>query len=83
MQLTHKDDAWYERRGVAPPERISHEMTPEDIRDKVQDLHPRNWRAEGNRLFCDTDMGTLVQHIPTDYIFSGMDKKGLPTFRQV
>lgn len=79
----NKEDQWYTRRGLVPPEHISHEMTPEDISDKVEPINPRNWHAEGNRLMCDTDMGLLVQLIPTDHIFTGTDAKGLPTFRKV
>lgn len=77
------DDKFYQRRGLAPPLHLPHDLTPEDISKRVQPINPRNWRAQGNRLIADTDLGPLVQFIPTDYIFTGVDEANLPTFRKV
>jgi hypothetical protein len=79
----NKDDAWFHKQGVAPPERIQHDLTPDDIQERVQSINPKNYRAEGDRLIADTDVGTLVQYIPTTHIFTGTDENGLPTFRKL
>lgn len=76
-------DAWYQKHGHEPPEHIPHDLTPEDIKHRVKSVRPVNWRAEGNRLIADTDVGELVQFIPTSHIFTGTDEKGLPTFRKI
>ncbi len=77
------NDKFYEKRGVAPPSHVSHELTPDDISKRVKSVNPTNWRAEGNRLIADTDFGPLVQNIPTSHIFVGVDNAGLPKFRKI
>lgn len=76
-----QNDSFYIKHGQQPPEHINHELTPDDISEKVKRLTPTNWRAEGNRLIADTPMGPLVQLIPPDHLFTGTDKQGLPKFR--
>lgn len=83
MNPANKEDQWYIRQGVTPPERISHDLSVDDIDKHVKSLNPRNWRAEGNLLIADTDVGPLRQYIPTDHIFTGVDEKGLPTFKKL
>lgn len=83
LSVNPNDDAWFHKHGVAPPEHIPHDLSPEDISEKVKSVNPINWRAEGNLLIADTDMGPLKQFIPTSHIFTGVDKKGLPTFRKL
>lgn len=68
---------------VAPPTSEAHGVTPEDIRSKLQPVHPRNWRQQGNMLHADTDVGELVNALPYGYILTGTDDKGLPTFRKI
>lgn len=75
--------AWFERHGLKQPEHIKHDLTPDDIATKVQPVKPTGWRAEGNRLIADTDMGQLVQFFPTDYIFKGTDANGLPILEKL
>jgi hypothetical protein len=78
-----KTRAWFERHGLTPPEHIAHGVTPDDIRDKLQPLKARSWRLEGNRLIAETDMGDVVNYIPTNYIMTGVDKDNLPVFRKI
>lgn len=57
--------------------------TDAEIRGNLRSLQPRNWRQQGNQLIADTDMGPLVQTIPTNYLLDGTDDNGLPRFRKV
>lgn len=83
--IEHPDDRWYIKRGVDPPKRTQHGTdSPEDpISNKMRQLKPTNWRQNGNRLIADTEMGTLVRFIPTDRLFTGVDKEGNPQFRKI
>jgi hypothetical protein len=83
VNQNNKDDRWYTSRGLTPPEHISHGLTVDDISKRVVNVNARNWRAEGNRLIADTDVGPLIQFIPTSHIFTGIDDQGLPTFRKL
>lgn len=83
MQTPSKEDQWFIRHGITPPEHISHDLNVDDISKVVKPGNPRNWRAEGDRLIADTDFGPLVQRIPTSHLFVGVDKKGLPMFKKV
>ena len=77
------NDSFYRRHGVTPPERISHGITPEQIRDQMERFKATSWHMEGNKLVAKGEMGTLVQNIPTDYICEGMDEAGLPKLRKI
>ena len=81
--MDEKTNAWFRKQGKTPPEHISHEMTPDDIKDKVQPLKPTNWRQEGNLLKADTEMGELVQVLPTDRILTGTNDQGLPILKRI
>ncbi len=74
---------WYKQNNLELPEHVSHDLSADDISSKAQSVNPRNWRQEGNRLIADTDFGPLVNHLPTDVIMSGLDSKGLPTFKKI
>lgn len=78
----HPDTDFIRKLGAAPPVAIPH-GTDEDIRDKLTPLKPNSWKLEGNKLTGMTEMGLLVQMIPTDYILTGTDEKGLPVFKKV
>ena len=71
----------YAKWGVTPPTADPH-GTPDDIKQNLNRLMPHKWHLEGNKLIGQTDMGTLVQYIPTDYICTGMDN-GLPKLVKV
>jgi hypothetical protein len=57
--------------------------TEEDIRANLKPLTPSKWRLEGNKLIAETDMGELVNYIPTDYIMKGVDEQGLPILKKI
>ena len=68
--------------GIDPPTRDPH-GTLDEISDKMLKLMPHSWKLEGNLLKGQTEMGELVQRIPTDYILIGTDSKGLPKFQKI
>jgi hypothetical protein len=76
-------DSWYERHGAKPPEHILHDVTPDDLPKKMRRLKATNWRQEGNKLIADTEMGPLINFLPTDVILDGVDNEGLPKFRKL
>jgi len=82
-KISNSEDSWYIRQGFTPPERISHDLKVEDISKVVKSVNPTNWRAEGDRLIADTDVGPLVQKIPTTHIFIGTDENNLPKFKKI
>ena len=83
MRQEDRIKRFYEKNGVELPTSQSHELTPDDIKDRVKPINPKNWRLEGNVLIADTDMGPLKQTIPTDYILEGVDSRGLPIFKRI
>lgn len=68
--------------GEPLPSRDAH-GTDDDIRSNLKSVNPRNWTLEGNKLIADTEVGKLVQTIPTSHILIGTDAQGLPIFKQV
>lgn len=72
----------FDKWGVARPT-IEKHGTIEDIRANLKSVNPRNWRLQGNHLIADTDLGELRQTIPTNYILTGTDENGLPTFKKL
>lgn len=74
---------WYDKVNKARPTHIPHGINSEDVGDHMRELKPHSWRLEGNKLIGETDMGPLVQMIPTDYICTGTDDKGLPVLKKV
>lgn len=68
--------------GEPLPTRDAH-GTDNDIRSNLKSVNPHNWRLEGNQLIADTEVGRLVQTIPTTHILMGTDAQGLPIFKQV
>jgi hypothetical protein len=77
---------FYDRNRVARPFHEEHgirDTYENPLSEQLKSGNPRNWRLEGNQLKCDTDFGPLTQIIPTDYICTGTDNAGLPTFRKV
>lgn len=75
--------SWFDRNAVAQPAHLNHGVNTEDISKLLIPLAARNWRMQGNKLIADTDMGKLVQTIPTNYICKGTDEKGLPILEKV
>lgn len=74
---------WYARNNLKPPETIDHNLTPDDIGERVQRAVIKSWRQEGNHLIADTDIGEVVNVLPTNLILTGTDKNNLPTFKKL
>ena len=74
---------WFDKQGKARPGTTAHGVTSDNINEHMRKLMPNKWRLEGNKLIGETEMGPLVQTIPTDVILAGTDDKGLPIFAQV
>lgn len=72
----------YEKEGKSLPSHQPH-GTEADIKDNMVQLKPSSWRQEGNQLIGETDMGPLVQTVPTSHILIGTDDKGMPVFKQI
>lgn len=74
-----KQQAELEGWGIAPPKTAEHG----DPSEHLKPLKPYRWRLEGNKLIGDTELGEVVNYIPTDYICRGMDENGLPILTKV
>jgi hypothetical protein len=74
---------WYDKQGKARPTHISHGVNADELHEHMRQLKPHKWRLHGNMLEGETDMGMLVQRIPTDYILEKTDDNGLPVFRKI
>lgn len=74
---------WYDKVGRARPTHIAHGISSDNLHEHMRQLLPHSWKLEGNLLSGMTDMGPLVQTIPTDYILTGTDDRGLPVFEKV
>lgn len=81
-QYYHPDTDQFRKWDVPLPTAESH-GTEQELSENMKQLLPSEWRLEGNKLIGKTEMGELVQTIPTDYILEGTDSKGLPKFRKV
>jgi hypothetical protein len=82
MDEAERIAAFYRKHGVEPPKVFKH-GTEEEIRQNMQRLKPHSWRLEGNELKGETDLGTITQQIPTDYICKGTDADGLPILEKI
>ncbi len=78
----HPQADFWRKYELPEPEAIPH-GTPDDISNEMKKLMPSSWHLQGNKLIGKTEMGTLVQTIPTDYILTGTDSSGLPVFTKV
>ena len=80
--LNDNEREMYERWGKQPPTHDPH-CTDEDIKENLKPIRPTQWRQEGNKLIGDTEMGRVVQFVPTDMMLQGTDEKGLPILKKV
>lgn len=79
----HPDTDFYRKvLNLTPPDAVAH-ITEDELAQNMKQLKPNSWTLKGNQLEGMTDMGRLVQTIPTDYILEGTDDEGLPVFRKV
>jgi len=75
--------SWFDKHGHARPEHAEH-GSADDISKNLKSVNARNWRMRGaGLLVADTDMGELVQMIPTDYVCHGTDDEGHPVLAKV
>lgn len=72
----------FSKMGVEPPIQNKH-LTDDQISAQMNKLLPDSWRLEGNQLKGMTSMGELVLFIPTNYVCTGTDHKGLPKLEKV
>ncbi len=82
MDEAERIQAFYKKHGKAPPKHFEH-GTEQEIRENMVRLRPGSWRLEGNQLIGQTELGTLVQTVPTDVILTGTDDDGRPIFKKV
>lgn len=78
--MPHPDkniEEMFNRWGKTPPAHYPH-GTAEEIRANMKSVNCRNWRLEGNQLIAETDMGPLVQTIPSNYVCHGTGEDGMP-----
>jgi hypothetical protein len=67
----------YDALGVSAPEHLAH-GTDEDIRAHLQIVKPIRWFQRGNELVAETDLGEVVNFLPTNYMLSGTDRDNRP-----
>lgn len=77
-----REAAEFASLGITPAKVTPH-GSDKDIRDYLAPEMPTIWRQEGNQLIGESEKGRFVQTIPTNYILTGADEKGLPTFKKV
>ena len=79
-----KDDGSldYEALGVEPPKHAEH-GTDEDIRRLMVKAVPIRWFQRGNELVAETELGELVNFIPTNMMLTGVDENNLPILTRV
>jgi hypothetical protein len=67
----------YEALGVQGPTRDVH-GTDADVRANLVRATPTKWYQRGNELVAETDLGELVNLLPTDVMLTGIDSNNLP-----
>lgn len=87
MQLPSENELkWFDKVQKVRPSHEEHGISDtkeHPLSEQLKSGNPRNWTLKGNKLSCDTDFGPMTQVIPTDYILTGTDANGLPTFKRV
>lgn len=74
---------WFDKHGKDRPKHQPH-GTEEEIERSIIKLMPSKWKQEGNQLIGEVADGTrVVQTIPTNYLLTGTDDGGLPTFKKL
>ena len=82
MKYYHPEADFLRKYNIPSPETISH-GTELDVQDKLKAPDILSWRLEGNRLIAETEMGPIVNLIPSDRIMTGLDDKGLPILAKI
>lgn len=76
------DAEWFKKHKLTPPETTAH-GTEEEIQDRMVEMKPKRWRQEANKLIGQTELGEVVNFIPTDMMLTGTDKDGLPILKKI
>lgn len=79
-----KDDGSldYEALGVEPPKHFEH-GSDANIRANMQRATPIRWFQRGNELVAETELGELVNFIPTDMQLTGVDENNMPILKKI
>ncbi len=84
-QYYHPDTDFWRKYKIEAPEAISHGIE-DTAANPLSDQIPKNkiisYTLEGNKLIAQTDLGEVVNYIPTEYILHGVDDKGQPILRR-
>lgn len=75
--LNDKQDKDLAKWGQDPAKHFAH-GTDEDIRKQLTPMKITKWTQEGNKLIGESEMGKIVNPIPTNMQLSGTDKNGMP-----
>lgn len=78
----HPQEDFFRKLNVPLPSATPH-FSEDEILSNMKQLKPNTWKLEGNRLIGKTELGTLVQTIPTDVVLTGTDSNGLPVFKKI
>lgn len=78
-----KELQFYDKHNKQRPSHAQHGVSPDNLSEHMRQLKPNKWKLHGNVLTGETDMGTLSQTIPTDYILTHTDEDGLPVFKKI
>lgn len=72
----------YEALGIVPPQSFPH-GTDDDIRKHMQVATAKRWFQRGNELVAETDLGEVINFLPTDIMLKGTDDNGLPILEKL
>jgi len=67
--------------GVPLPTRDVH-IKDEDIAKNMEKAEVKSWRQEGNKLIAETQLGDVVNFLPTDTMLTGV-KNNRPVLTKV
>lgn len=82
-RITKEDGSLdYEALGVVPPQSFPH-GSDDDIRENMQVAKAKRWFQRGNELVAETDLGEVVNFIPTDMMLTGVDENNLPILKKL
>lgn len=78
----HPQSSFFKNYNLPAPSTATHGSI-DDIKASMTQLKPSSWHMEGNKLVGQTEMGPLINYLPTDVICRGTDKNGLPILEKI
>lgn len=78
----HPQSSFFKSYNMPAPEATTHGSI-DDIKKNLTKLKPTSWHMEGNKLVGETEMGSLINYLPTDVICKGTDENGLPILEKI